>query len=268
MAESWIDVTLDGDRKRHTLTGALLRFGPADADVAVPDANGDELQLWTNPPKFIHVGAATTPLLNGRVFEEAALENGDTVQWAGAVLVFGREEAAVLEEIPPDDPLLAVPDAAPAPSAPSASATAARPVLGDEERAWNRMRAGLLVELGIADKKVARRWQESVLGGEFDADACAREILAKSGVPGDDPRVLERTGRLERDLLMMPLQRGIKGASRRARGAAKGGAAFLVANLIAILVYTLILVAIAMLMRVNYDFSFDGMIDRWLGGGS
>jgi len=139
------------------------------------------------------------------------------------------------------------------------------PILSDEERAWQRMRAGLLVELGIADRGATKRWQESVLAGEFDADACARDILGKSGVPGDDPRVLERTSRLERDLLMMPLQRGIKGASRRARGAARGGAAFLLANLIAILVYTLILVAIVMLLRVNNGFSLDGMIDRWLG---
>jgi len=33
------------------------------------------------------------------VFDEAALSNGDTVQWGGAVLVYGRVEPAVIEEL-------------------------------------------------------------------------------------------------------------------------------------------------------------------------
>ena len=35
----------------------------------------------------------------GRVVEEADLASGDTIQWAGAVVVFGRVEPQVIEEL-------------------------------------------------------------------------------------------------------------------------------------------------------------------------
>ena len=127
-----------------------------------------------------------------------------------------------------------------------------------------RLRAGVLADLGLANRKEVKRWQEAVMRGEFDADACARDLVTQAAPDADDQRVLERAGRLQRDLLMMPFQRGVKGASRRARVATRRGTAYVLANLIAITVYSLVLVAIMILVRVNYDFSFDGLIDDFL----
>ena len=254
MSQSWIEVTAGAQKARHSLRAGLTRVGGAGCEVQVEGSAGDELHFWDQPAKLIHVGDATTPLLNGRMFGESAISNGDTVQWASSVIVYGCDQPVVIEELEGEPP------GPPGPEVDQPSETAQT----SGERAWARMRAGMLVELGLADRKTAKRWQGSVLQGEFDADACAREILAASAVAADDQRILERAGRLERDLLMAPFRKGIKGASRRARGAARGGAAFLLANLIAILAYTLILLAIVLLLRVNRDFSFDGMIDRWL----
>ena len=49
---------------------------------------------------------------------------------------------------------------------------------------------------------------------------------------------------------------------RRSRTATRSGAAYLVANLIAISIYTLVLLAIMLLVRVQYGFSFDQTLDR------
>ena len=118
------------------------------------------------------------------------------------------------------------------------------------------------MDLGLADRQVARRWQEAVQRRDFDADACARELLAASDVPADDPRLAERASLLQRDLLMSPFQRGLRGAARRTRTATRSGAAYLVANLIAICIYTLVLLAIMLLVRVQYGFSFDQKLDQ------
>ncbi|MDA1264522.1 MAG: hypothetical protein O2816_05510, partial [Planctomycetota bacterium] len=131
-------------------------------------------------------------------------------------------------------------------------------------RFTRRLHAGVLADLQLANKKGAKRWQEAVMRGEFDPDACARDLI-DGGVPDpDDPRVLERAGRLQRDLLMMPFQRGMRGAGRRARMNTRKGMAYVLANVIAITVYSLVLVAIMILVRVNYGFSFDTVIDSFL----
>ena len=54
------------------------------------------------------------------------------------------------------------------------------------------------------------------------------------------------------------------GGSRRARGAAKRGAAFFIAQGIALLVYSVVIAVLLVLMRVQYDFSVDGVIDGFL----
>jgi hypothetical protein len=60
-------------------------------------------------------------------------------------------------------------------------------------------------------------------------------------------------------------QRGVKGVRRKARAATRTGAAYVLANLIAILIYTLVVLAVMLLVRVEYGTSFDGFIDRILG---
>ena len=126
------------------------------------------------------------------------------------------------------------------------------------------MLAGILVEQKLADKSTAKRWQDAVIRGEFKADAAAEDLIAASADHLESPKVLERAGRLERDLVMMPLQSGVRGAGRGARRAARGGSAFLVANLLALTAYTLIIVSIAFLLRAQKGTSFDGMIDSVL----
>lgn len=133
-------------------------------------------------------------------------------------------------------------------------------------RASERLAAGLLVDLRLADRRTVRRWQEAVKVGDFDPDACARELLAASAPDPEDPRLLERAARLQRDLLMAPLSRGLRGAGRRVRGRARRGLAFVLANLVGIGVYTAVLLAILILVRLNYGFSLDEVFDGILDG--
>ncbi len=142
------------------------------------------------------------------------------------------------------------------------------PPEGNAERAaWRRVRAGILVELGLADRVAAKSWQRAVVERRFRPDACADEILARSAVAGDDARVLQRTGVLLRDLLMAPLGRGARGAGRRARQAVRGGLAFVLAQGLALLVFCLIVAALAVVLRLK-GHSLDGWVDRLLGRGA
>ena len=275
MSKMWVEVVGKGAKRRLELVGGLTRIAAREADIEVGGVGADELHLWCDPPKLIHVGNDSTPLCNGRAFQEVSLNDGDSVQWGDSVLVFGIEDD-VLVELAEEAPAAALARstagparrsapgaaAAPSPSAPRAEPSGVQATLG--ERAWRRVSAGMLVELGLAQKVESKRWQQAVMRGEFDADTCARELHASSGIELDDPRLLERAGRLERDLLMMPLQTGVRSAGRRARRAARGGLAYVVAQFVAIGVYTLILLAIVLLVRVKYDYSLDEMLDSWL----
>lgn len=261
MSQPWIDLAVGAKSARHDWNGPRLTLGGPASDVAVPDPGEGELHFWSSPPKVVRVGSGAAPLLNGRMVEEAALSDGDTLQWGGAVIVF-RQPGGVLEEL--------------SGSAPAAEPAAPKPALvktlvgsgggfeakGDELRAWRRVLAGLLVEQGIADKAATKRWQEAVIRGEFKSDAAAEDVIAASNAGADHPKVLERAGRLERDLMMMPLQSGVRGAGRGARRAVKGGSAFLLANLLALSAYTLIVLVIAFLLRWQRGTSFDTIIDN------
>ena len=241
------------------LQAGLTRIGPKGArgiDIGIEGAEG-ELHVWDSPPKVVRVQGDDALITGGDSVEEVLLESGSEFAWSGVKFRL-LELPPVLEEI--EEP---APAAHPAQAA--AGGGGARPTLSDDpgvQRAWERVAAGLLVESGLADKKIAKRWQAAVVQHEWDADACAREILAASGGELGNPRLLERAGMLERDLVMASFQRGIKGASRRARGAAKNGMAFFVANVVAIGVYSAIILALLILARVNYEWSLDGIIDR------
>ncbi len=239
-----------------TLQQGLTRIGPKGGrgiDVGVDGADG-ELHVWDSPPKVVRVQGDDALISGGAPVEELLLNDGMEFAWCGVKFRF-LELPPVLEEI-----------VEPAPSTSGGSgAQGARPTLSDDpevQKAWERIAAGLLVESGLADKKVAKRWQAAVVQHEWDADACARDILAVSGHELANPRLVERAGRLERDLVMASFQRGLKGASRRARGAARNGMAFFVANVVAIGVYSAIILALLILARVNYEWSLDGIIDR------
>jgi hypothetical protein len=260
--EPWIEISVGGEKHRHSLSPRGVRIGGEDCALRVPDSAGDALIVMGSPPRVRLEGTSTTPLLNGRVFEDATLRAGDTIQWGGAVLVYGGQ--AVLEELD-DVSALSAPNPVSDP-APSTAPGATSGSNSNLERIGQRVAAGIAAQLGVADRAKVRLWQEAVIAGEFNADACAADLL-DNGV-GEQKSILERAGRFQRDLLMTSLQTGARGASRKVKRVARGGAAFLVANLIAIGVYTLILFTMLVLVRVKWgdSFSLDGMIDQMLSG--
>ena len=239
-----------------SLQAGLTRIGPKGGrgiDVGIEGAEG-ELHVWDTPPKVVRVQGDEALIASGESIDELLLEDGSEFVWSGVKFKL-VELPPVLEEI--EEPATA--------AAVGSAGAGARPVLSDDpavQQAWERVAAGLLVETGLADKKIAKRWQAAVVQHEWDADACAREILGASGAQLASPRLVERAGRLERDLVMASFQRGIRGASRRARGAARNGMAFFVANVVAIGVYSAIILALLILARVSYEISLDGIIDR------
>lgn len=246
-----------GAGREVVLQNGLTRLGGADArgiDVKIAGAEG-ELHVWDDPPKVVRVrGEEALVGQGGEMADEFVLENGTTFVWAGTRFRFSHEP--VLQEIIEEEPAVT--------AGPSGGYGAAMST--DERRAFERVAAGLLVDAGLADKKVAKRWQAAVVQKQWDADACAREVIASAG-PGalGDLGLIERAGRLERDLVMASFQRGIKGAARRARGKARSTTAFFVANLVAILVYSAIILALLIAARVGYDWSLDAIVDRIVG---
>lgn len=130
------------------------------------------------------------------------------------------------------------------------------------KQASRRLMAGLCIEQKLPDRKLVKRWQETVHSGSFDADACADEILEDVGDQVDtSSQLLARAGGLQRDFLMMSLQTGARGAVRNAKRKGKGFVAYLVANLVAISAYSLILATMAILLRQKKGWSYDESID-------
>ena len=251
-----MDIEIGGVTSRADLKSGLTRMGGPGSDVVVPGAPEGELHFWSDPPKLVHVSGQTPLEVAGARVQEVELTGNEAVVW-GRVTLRYHGAAAVLEEIS---------IAEVEPPRPSSSRGGATEASGG--RAWTRVQAGMAVELGLAEKSAVKRWQEAVLRNEFDADACSRELLAGQTVPADDPRVVERAGRLLRDFLMSGLQRGVKGAGRKVRAQARSGTAYIVANLIAISVYTAIVLVVMVLARLKWGISFDDAIDFVLGRGS
>ena len=134
--------------------------------------------------------------------------------------------------------------------------------MDQSQQASRRLLAGLCIEQNLPDRKLVKRWQASVHAGEFDADACADEILADAGDKVQaSPQLLARAGGLQRDFLMMSLQTGARGAIRNAKRQGKGFLAYLLANLLAISAYSLVLAAMAILLRQQKGWSYDEAID-------
>lgn len=260
MSPGWLhieDGSGESGARRVALRPGLTRVGSGDADVALGGVgvdDADELHVWDDPPRVVFVGDGLRPTKNGAAFEETPLERGDEIRWGTARIRFeiGGESRARLEEIEPRGTTVA-------------SSASAGPSTDHERVAWQRLHAGLLVDLGVADRATVRKWQKAVREGSFDAGECAREIEAGStGVP-DPGRLAGRAGQMLRDFVMVSAQRGVQGTGRRARQAARSGAAFLIAQGTALLVFGLILLAAALLLRLRGT-SIDGLLDKLLPG--
>jgi hypothetical protein len=254
-----LDVDTGQGPERRLLARGLTLVGGDEGDLPLPASGTDRLHVWDQPPKLMFVGVGEPPRVNGRTLEETELKNGDAIEWAGARLVFGTE-AAALEELPLEQP---------GPRRPATAAAAGLP--SDERVLWQRLHAGLLVELGMADKTAERRWQEAVVRGEFEPDAAARDLLANTQGPSGDPRLRERTARLMRDLVMAPAQRGLRGAGRSARRATRHGLAWLVSQLVVASIFFLMAVVALFVIRARWgwsvDAALDGIRDAFGGGG-
>jgi len=271
VADSWLEIEAGLVTTRAELKKGLTRIGAVGADVVLAGAVRGELHFWDEPPKVVHLGAGEGPRINGTMVEEAPLSPDDRIEWAGVTIRYrGSVAVPVIEEIPlspagPGSPWAGARLPPPAPLRPAAPALAAGAPIGPELQAWARVRAGMVIDLGLCERRDAARWQEAVVRREFDADACARDVLAGARVAADDPRLLDRSGRLLRDFLMVSVTRGLKGAGRRLRAQVRGGAAMVVAQFITIFIYTAILLAVMILSRLKWGFSFDQMFDRVLG---
>ncbi len=247
----WLDITDGEGTRREALEAGLTKVGGPDADIPFSHVGRDSLHFWDDPPRVVFVGQGDAPLVKGRPFSETPLSPGDRIQWAGRSLVYGGKaapgEQATLEEIPIEENTRGS----------RASGTRRASLTPREALVWKRLIAGMALEQGMADAKVAKRWQESVVQGRFDPDACAEEILVSERVDREDDRLLHRSGRLLRDFLMA------RGAGRKARRAARGGLAFLLAQGLAFLALAGILVACMILLRLK-GVSFDEFLDRIL----
>ena len=245
VSNHWIEIEGPEGTRKVELERALTRVGGAGADVELGGVSRGELQLWNDPPKAIWMGGEGGPRIGGASLEERQLAHGDRLVWSDWTIRFHEAAPeAVLEEV-------AVPKKAPRPR--------------KAPQAWNRIKAGILVEQNLADKRVVKLWSDAVVRGEFEADAAAREVLASSAIDDDDPRLLERSARLLRDFLMTPVQRGARGAGRKVRGAAKNTAAAAVAQFIIVGIILAMTFVGMVLARLKWGTSFDGWIDAILG---
>jgi len=246
VTEHWIEIEGPGGAREHHLDRALTRVGGAGADVVLEGTSRGELQLWNDPPKAVWLGGGDGPTVGGSALDERLLTDGDRIEWSGWRLTYRESTAeAVLEEV--------------AVSRSTGATRAAQP------EAWRRIKAGILVEQGLADRQLVKLWSDAVVRGEFQPEACARELLAENTVPDDDPRVVERASRLLRDFVMTPVSRGARGAGRKVKGAAKNTAAAAVAQFIIVGIILLMTFVGMVLARLKWGTSFDGWIDGILG---
>jgi hypothetical protein len=260
VTEAWIEIVAgDGTRRRHVLKSGLTTVGGRRGDVALDGSGDDQLHFWDQPPKVVFVGDGDPPRLRGEARDEASLVPGDVVEWRGARIELGGRTHAVIEEIhaPPPSPASAAPAPFAAPmTTPSMSASA-----DSVDLAWRRLRAGMLIEQGLVEPSIARRWQEAVMRGEFDPDACARDVLGSLQPGATDARVLERSGRLARDLVMSPAQGGARGSARKTRSVFKSGLAAIIVQFLVFGICTLLVVAAMFVARWRLNWSIDSFLD-------
>jgi hypothetical protein len=246
---SWLDIRGPEGTRREVLREGVTRLGGPGADIVIPGVGADQLHVWNRPPRVLFLGSGARPLADTTAFDDRLLKPGDAFEWAGHRFLYGGEAAsehqASLEELPSAQPVASV---APA---------------GSEARLLARLRAGLACDLALVDGAAAKRWREAVQAGRFDADLCARELLARPLGAEAEQRLLERAGTLQRDFLMAPLLSGPAAARRKLRESSRGLVAFLLTQGLALVIFTM-LIAAALLVLRGQGRSIDSYLDRLL----
>jgi len=249
MGSTWLIITQAGATRRARLAPGQTRVGGGDAEVTVHGVGSDQLHVWDQPLRVVFAGTGAPPFCGGKPVVERLLGPDEWIEWAGIRLDFERE--AALEELH---------------SPPAAAPRAAEEEGGQhpiDHRTWRRVQAGLLIDLGAADKKAMKRWQETVVAGSFEVDVASEEII-RSARELDTVLLRDRAGRLMRDFLMEPLTRGLRGAGRAARQRVKGVFAMILSQGLALLVYSLIVLLSMLFLRIKGT-SYDGFFDAILG---
>lgn len=208
--------------------------GGASAERPLPGLATGELHIWADEHRLECAPGSAEVRVAGEHLRACALADGVEFEWAGFTLRYQVE--ALLDEVDASD---------------------------DGSRAWRRLKAGLLVELGKADRRAAKRWQDAVVAGEFDPDRAADEILAATPVGDDEPAFLERSARLQRDLIMQPALRGVRGAARGVRRAGRNLVASLLVQSFVVLVLALVF-GLGLLLARYQGFELDELLDRVL----
>ena len=242
---AWVlEVEEGGSVRREALSPGLTRVGGPGCEVTIARAGADQLHGWDDPPKLVFVGKGERPRVDGQAVDEIALGGGERVEWLGARLRL----AAATE------------NARPGGGAASSSA---------DDPAWMQVKAGMLFELGLADRTLAKRWQQAIARGQFDADACARELIQSSRAAPGDRRVQERSTRLLRELLMGPGQRPARPSAREERTQSRSLSGLILMQVIVILSQVFLFSVVLVVMRWRWGWSFDSLIDKllaWLRG--
>ncbi|QDU67443.1 hypothetical protein [Engelhardtia mirabilis] len=226
----------DGSAERTVeLPDVPVTVGGPGSDRVLPGLASGTLRFHVAEGLVERPAGSAELRVDGRTVERASLADGLVIEWAGLRLRFESEATLDQVALPP----------APAPEA------------------WQRLKAGLLAEMGRADKKAAKRWQEAVVAGSFNSAAAAAEINAASGVPDEDPALVERAGRLGRDLLMQPTLRGARGAARATRQAGRNVFAYALTQLVIVLFFAFVF-SIGLLVARFQGVELDGFLDSVL----
>lgn len=215
----------------------------------VSGAEAGRLELLGPPWRLRVVEGATALVVGGRAVVETPLEPGQPVGW-------GEWELELELELEP----------LPTPVGEAPGAGVQTPVWREagEPAAWRWLKAGLVVELGLAERASAKEVQESVRAGQFSAERAAARVLAVAPIADDDARLLARVSVLTRDLVMAPTLRGAGRAARAGRGCVRGFLAFSLVQLAGFVLFTLLVFALFLGLRWQGT-SLDAHADRLLG---
>ena len=249
MNEYWLEITQAGHTLRHDLSGAGLSIGGGASQLALEGVGQDQLILAADPWRVTFKGSGPPPFCGGAPLSTLNLQAGTRIEWAGIRIEF--REHAVLQELGQVDQ-----------AAPSSAGAPGTGLDAMEEIAWLRLRAGLLVDTGQVKKSQVEPWQQQVLDGVFDVSGCAADLNASVQVI--DQRLADRAGRLMRDFVMASKLQGAAGAARATRTATKSFVSMLIAQGMALGIYSLVLFGCMIFIRQGGT-SFDGLFDSILG---